>query len=235
MINWLHTNIGYHQLSSPPALEMPATFNSELLETNWQSDDLDMSRTDDGTLKITHQEDNRSLDEFLSSTVGLVSAVGKLRMIRNTLSQDSAESIREENVEAVPKPSNSDELANSSNKGTHKVGIAGSDKVISLSDSSKASFSSQDRVAIAGSPTIEDVRGSEFPPSSQRPGPVRTPDHTPKSPAALIDELRQSKDVEDLTGQFEHTSRRLVARGGYSEVHFTHWLDRTRTDSIPVR
>ena len=186
-------------------------------------------------------ENSESLQKLDSPVVGVVSAVGNLRMIPNTLSQDSAESISfnstwEENIEGVPsRLSNSDELANSSNKETHKVGIAGSDKAISLSDSNKASFSSQDRVAVAGSPTIEDVRGSEFPPSSQRPGPLRTPDRTPKSLATLIDELKQSKDVQDLTGQFEHTSRRVVARGGYSEVHFTHWLDRTRTDSIPVR
>ena len=70
---------------------MPATFNLELtpgrtvaLETNCESDDLDMSRTDDGTvvdgsfwgvLKITHQEDNHSID-FSGTQLGAASATG---------------------------------------------------------------------------------------------------------------------------------------------------------------
>ena len=208
------------------------------------------------------EEKSESLQKLDPPTVGLVSAAENFLMISNILSQNSAESISpgfdsiwQENIEAAP--SNSDKLANSNNKETHKVDIAGSDKAIRPSHSKKASFSSQGTVAVTGPPTIVrsppvanvrspavanvrspaivNVWGSKFPSSSRRPGPLQTPDRTPKSLAALIEELRESKDVEDLTGQFEHTSRRLVARGGYSEVHFTHWLDPTRTDSIPVR
>jgi hypothetical protein len=62
----------------PPVLEMPATFNLELspghiigLETNCSSDDLDMSRTDDGTmvagmfwgkLEIIHDGDTHTME-----------------------------------------------------------------------------------------------------------------------------------------------------------------------------
>lgn len=62
----------------PPVLEMPATFNLELapgqiigLETSCSSDDLDMSRTDDGTLvagmfwgklEIIHDKDTHSME-----------------------------------------------------------------------------------------------------------------------------------------------------------------------------
>lgn len=77
----------------PPVLEMPATFNLELtpgrtvaLETNCESDDLDMSRTDDGTLvdgsfwgvlKITHQEDTHSID-FSGTRLDATSATGPI-------------------------------------------------------------------------------------------------------------------------------------------------------------
>jgi hypothetical protein len=65
-------------ISPPPVLEMPAAFNLELspgqmvaLDTTCASDDLDMSRTEDGTLvdgnfwgclKIVHDGDNHQMD-----------------------------------------------------------------------------------------------------------------------------------------------------------------------------
>ena len=188
------------------------------------------------------KEKTGSLKELDRPITGLVSAVGNLRMIPNTLSQNSAESVGpgfNSSIHIWPsKLSNSDELANSSNKEILKVGITSSDKDISPSDPNKVSFFSQDMVSATGSPAIVNVRGSKLPSSSQWPEPFRTLNQTSPidyTSAALIDELRQSKDFEDLTGQFVHTHRSRVARGGYSEVHFTHWLGRTRTDFIPVR
>ncbi|KAF8344315.1 uncharacterized protein EI90DRAFT_2900899 [Cantharellus anzutake] len=86
----------------PPILEMPATFNLELtpgrtvaLETNCESDDLDMSRTEDGmlvegsfwgVLKIIHQDDNHSMD-FSGTRLGIASATAPV--IPNELFFDS--------------------------------------------------------------------------------------------------------------------------------------------------
>ncbi len=68
--------------------------------------------------------------------------------------------------------------------------------------------------------------------------PIASP-HSPNEPATLhlhtlIDELKQLTDVEDLSGQFEHTRRKGVARGGYSEVYLTHLRDHTKSNLIPV-
>lgn len=53
-------------------------------------------------------------------------------------------------------------------------------------------------------------------------------------PSALIDGLRDAAtSVPDLSGQFDHSSRRLVAQGGYSTVYTTEW--KPADSKIPVK
>ncbi len=74
----------------------------------------------------------------------------------------------------------------------------------------------------------------------ETPRPLPRNDHIPPALptgttwAALIGELRQASDVEDLSGQFDHTHRRWVAAGGYSEVYLTYWRVSTQTNPVPV-
>ncbi len=41
---------------------------------------------------------------------------------------------------------------------------------------------------------------------------------------AIVNELRSLTHVRNLTGQFDHTHKRLRAFGGYSRVFVTHWV-----------
>jgi len=67
----------------------------------------------------------------------------------------------------------------------------------------------------------------------------QTLDNFPTSPIdaasdTLLSELRKVTDVEDLSGRFDHTHRKLVARGGYSEVCTTHLRDDIESNLIQV-
>ncbi len=97
-------------------------------------------------------------------------------------------------------------------------------------DANKGLFS-QDAPSVAGLPIGMDAPGSKSLSAPQLLEAFQTVDPTS---AALIEELRRAINVEDLTGQFEHTRRSLVARGGYSEVYTTHWRCHAQPNLIPV-
>src|SRR5258708_21631665 len=53
------------------------------------------------------------------------------------------------------------------------------------------------------------------------------------SSSALIDGLRAATSVADLSGQIDHSSRRLVATGGYSTVYTAGW--KSPSSKIPLQ
>ncbi|SRR5258708_7909395 len=53
------------------------------------------------------------------------------------------------------------------------------------------------------------------------------------STAALIDGLRAATNVADLSGKIDHSSRHLVATGGYSTVYTAGW--KSPSSKIPLK
>ena len=99
-----------------------------------------------------------------------------------------------------------------------------------ISDANKA-LSSQNATSVSDLSVGMDVPVFKPLLAPHLPKPFQPVDLT--SPA-LIKELRQAMDVEDLAGQLEHTCHNQVARGGYSKVYITQWRCRTAPNLIPV-
>ena len=175
-------------------------------------------------------------------TTEKVSAVSDLQLIPNMPSQivnqelPTSIQVSQEGTEApLLNPSSSGELASSNKKESDKLSSAGYSGGVNPSDTNISPTSFQDSRGFA--PSFLSALGSI--PPSQPPAPFQTVDNLPTSPmdaasATLMGELRQVTDVEDLSGQFEHTRRKGVARGGYSEVYMTHLRDHTHSNFIQV-
>ncbi len=134
-------------------------------------------------------------------------------------------------------PSSSSGLASSNKKGSDDRSSVGHNGGLNPSDTNSPPVFSQDMRSLADSIDME-VLGSK--PPSQPPALFQTVDNLPISPmdaasVTLMRELRQVTDVEDLSDRFEHTRRKGVARGGYSEVYMTHLRDLTKSNLIQVR
>ncbi len=132
-------------------------------------------------------------------------------------------------------PFSSGDPARSNKTGSDELSSAGYSGGLN-SDTNTPLISSQDMGSLTASINME-VLG--FKPPLQLPAPFQPVDSLPTSPmdaasVTLMGELRQVTDVEDLSGQFEHTCRKGVARGGYSEVYMTHLRDHTKSNVIQV-
>src|SRR5258708_7943067 len=89
----------------------------------------------------------------------------------------------------------------------------------------------QDASSVASLRVGMDVPGSKPFSAPHLPEAFQTVDPTS---AVLIEELRRTIDVEDLTGQFDHIHRSRHARGGYSDVYFHHRKRHTQPNLLPI-
>lgn len=144
----------------------------------------------------------------------------------------------QEHTEAsLSESSCSSEPASLNNKGFDELSSPEWSGGLNPSDTNTSLFSSKDVGSATTPSTNMEVSGYES--LSQPLVPFQTVDIAPASPmdaasAALMRELGQTTGVEDLSDQFEHTHRKGVARGGYSEVFVTHLRDHTTSSLVQV-